>query len=225
MMMLVPHLRAQAAALVFAAFVLPQTSLAATFQGEFFNVSGSTRSIDDAISSITGVAPDATFVSTAIDYPNGDRDVISSRRNLSTFLGADADSLVGDGSVRVESSVFRFSGFIKLIPGVQSYSLASDDGYRLTINNTIVTEQSTPRAFRETQLDADLGTGIVPFELIFYENFGRTGVEFFINEDLAVPSPVSLPAGAPLILTALGALALLRRRAKTPVQLPLAQPA
>jgi len=226
MKMLISIRRAYLCALTLAVFALPQASAAATFQGEFWDASGAVRSLARADAIIGAGDPTATFTSTAIDYPNGGTGSFNSRNSLVNFLGADAGSIVGDGSVNLRSSVFRFTGYLEIIPGVSNYGLFSDDGFRLTIDRNVVSQQNSPRGFRETSTDADLGSGIVPFELIFYENFGNTGVEFYINNALAAPSPVPLPPSAPLVLLALGALMALRRsKAGTGVQLPLANPA
>lgn len=213
-------------ALAVAVFALPQVATAATFQGEFWDANGGVRSLARADEIIAASDPTAIFTSTAIDYPNGNQGSFSSRSSLADFLGADAGSIIGDGSIDLRSSVFRFTGYLEIIPGVSNYGLFSDDGYRLTIDDDLVSQRNSPRGFRETSTDAILGSGIVPFELIFYENFGRTGVEFYINDALAAPSAVPLPASAPLLLLALGGLMVVRRqKSRTLTQLPLANPA
>jgi len=192
--------------------VLASPLQAATFQGEFYATPQPYGSIDAAIAAITGQTPTATFTSTTIDYPNGSTNVQFSNQTLAQFLGADAASIVGNPNEQITTSVFRFTGFVDLIPGQQSFALGSDDGYRLTLNNTVVSEQSRPRAFRFTTIGADVGSGTVPFELVFYENFGRTGVEFFIDNQLVEPSAIPLPATASLSLLGFAALFGLRRR-------------
>ena len=203
---------------------LPGVSAAATFNGQFWDLNSPNGSIDEALLAIDGVTPTATFISTAIDYPNGGQNIVNSQTTLAQFLGADALSIVGDATARITTSVFRFSGFLDLIPGQQNFALGSDDGYRLTINNNVISEQNRPRSFRTTALNSDAASGRVPFELIFYENFGRTGVEFFIDNVLAEPAPIPLPGGLSLSLTGLAAFGLLRRRRRAqPTKLALAK--
>lgn len=226
-MKMIPHLiratRAFAAALLVCG---PSMSHAATFQGEFWDLSAPNFSINQALNAISGVAPTATFLSTAIDYPNGNQNVQRSNLTLAQFLGGDAASIVGNGTAAITTSVFRFTGLVNLVPGTQNFALGSDDGFRLTLNNTVVTEQNTPRGFRFTTIDSDVGSGIVPFELIFYENFGNTGVEFFIDNVLAVPAPVPLPATLPLGLAALSVFGFMGwRRRGHQSKIPLANPA
>jgi len=194
---------------------------ATTFYGEFWDVANPNYSINQALNAIDGVAPTATFNSSLIDYPNGNPTNQSSNRSLANFLGTDAASIVGDATATITTSVFRFTGMVELLPGQQTIALGSDDGYRLRLNNVVVSQQNRPRAFRTTTVDDDVGTGIVPFELIFYENYGRTGVEFRIDNTLATPAPVPLPASAGLGLLGLIALGALRKRRRSRL-LPLA---
>ncbi|MEL6640835.1 MAG: hypothetical protein AAFP98_05915 [Pseudomonadota bacterium] len=182
-------------------------SQAATFLGEFWDVSSANFSINQALNAIDGVAPTATFTSQAIDYPNGATNRQSSSLSLASFLGTDAASIVGDGTRAVTTSVFRFTGYVDLLPGQQSFALGSDDGFRLTLDNTVVAQQNRPRGFRFTNLAADAGDGRVPFELIFYENFGRTGLEFFIDNSIIVPASIPVPATAGLGLMGVATLA------------------
>lgn len=193
-----------------AAFFCAAPSQAATFLGEFWDVSSPNGSINQALNAIDGVAPTATFISQSIDYPNGPTTRQNSDLSLAQFLGTDAASIVGDGTREVTTSVFRFTGFVDLMPGQQSFALGSDDGFRLTLNNTVVAEQNRPRAFRFTNLNIDAGQGRVPFELVFYENFGRTGLEFYIDNTILEPAAVPLPATAGLGLIGIVALAGLR---------------
>ena len=214
------------ASVVLVCATLPTVAGAATFQGEFWSVNTAQSNINDALQVINNSAPTATFVSTAIDYPNGNINTTLSFISLNAFLGVDAGSIVGDGTAPITTSVFRFTGYLDLMPGQQSFALGSDDGYRLTIGGNVISQQNTPRSFRFTTLNNDLGANIEPFELIFYENFGLTGVEFFIDNALAVPSPVPVPGALLLALSSLSVLGLLGwRRRPEYVKIPLVNPA
>ena len=201
---------------------VPAAGTAATFTGEFWNASSSFGNINQAITYTQNNAISATFTSSAIDYPNGGTNNTSSNTTLASFLGADAASLVGDGSATITTSVFRFSGFLDLLPGVQQFVVGSDDGYRLNINGSLVSERSAPRGFRNTTVNTIGGEGRATFELFYFENFGRTGVEFFIDGQLAAPAAVPLPASLALLLVGLGGLGLIKRRRTT---LPLGKAA
>lgn len=187
---------------------------AATFAGEFFNTSSGVSSLAAADAAIAGQTADATFESTVIDYPNGSLNSISDNTTLSAFLGVDAGSLVGDGSVDLTNSIFRWTGYVDLAAGSHTLTVGSDDGFRLTVGgNTIL--QNTPRGFAETSGTFNFAGGVTAVELLFYENSGYTGVEFSIDGALAsAATPVPLPATAALSLAGLGALTAVRRARK-----------
>ncbi len=186
--------------------------------GEFWDVTGPVGSIAAAEAAIAAGAPDATFRSTAIDYPNGTFDFtapefISSMTTLATFLGVDGPSVVGAADATIEGSVFRFTGFLDLVAGPQTFTVGSDDGYRLRIDGALISEQDAPRGFAPTEVIVDAGQGLTPFELIFYEDFGESSVLFTVDAGLVTGVAVPLPASLVLLLSGLGALAWIRRRA------------
>lgn len=205
-----------------AAVALPSTGSAATITGEVFSGIGPFSSVQAAENAINASTATATFVSTGINYPAGGN-VINSATTLAGFLGPDAGTIVGDGTAPITQTVFRFTGLIELEPGAQTFSVGSDDGFRLTVNGVRVAEHSGPRGFSTNTAVADPGSGFVPFELLFYENFGNSGVRATIDGAVIVAASIPLPAGLPLILAALLGLGLVggKRRRK----LALANPA
>jgi hypothetical protein len=122
-------------------------------------------------------------------------------------LGVDAGSIVGNGLATIQTSVFRFTGFVDLLAGSQQFITGSDDGYRLTVNGTLIS-----RAFNTTTNNSNPGEGRATFELLFYENYGNSGLEVSLDGELIKASPIPLPAGFTLILSALAALGLLKWR-------------
>jgi len=159
----------------------------ATFDGEFWETPRR-DDVDAAIADTSG-SPDATFSSTHVDYPQGAAAGQQSSLPLSNFLGTDAPSIAGNGAAVLTTSIIRFSGFIELAPGPHSFSVGSDDGYRLIIDGNVVSEHPRVRGFRTTTVTQDVGSGVLPFELWFFERTGNTGVDFYIDGVLAAPAP------------------------------------
>ncbi|MEM1343689.1 MAG: hypothetical protein AAGI34_03800 [Pseudomonadota bacterium] len=161
--------------------------------------------------------PVATFTSTGIDYPAGSINTNnSSNTTLSAFLGVDAPSLSGGQNVDLQDSVFVFEGFLDLAPGVDTLVVGSDDGFRLTVDGNVLGSTGT-RGFTETTFFQELGTGVVPFTLLYFERGGNAGVEFSQDGNIVVgvagpPAAIPLPPAALLLGTALAGLAVLRRR-------------
>lgn len=190
----------------------PATGQAANFTGEFWKNNRGFSNINQALNFIASSSPTATFQSTAIDDPNGATNTTRSSIRLANFLGVDAGSIVGNGLATIQTSVFRFTGFVDLLAGNQQLITGSDDGYRLTVNGTLISQQNRPRAFNTTTNNSNPGEGRATFELLFYENYGNSGLEVSLDGELIKASPIPLPAGFTLILSALAALGLLKWR-------------
>ena len=197
------------------ALTLATSAAQAMSVGYFHDADRAITSIEAALAFIDGRAADATFASSAIDYPAG-RDVLSSEDSLAAFLGADAPSIAGDGSVAMRTSVTRFTGWLDLAAGPRSFEVGSDDGFALFLGGRRVSQFSDTRSFRTTSVMADLGAGRTPFELVYYENGGSTGVRFSVDGEVvtgAAPiAAIPLPATMPMVLLGLGAFAWLRLR-------------
>ena len=103
--------------------------------GEYWSAVNDTNdNLADALRIIASRPADETFVSTALDYPNGAQDsVLSEFSTLGTFLGADAASLSGGADTVLGSDfILRLTGQITLSAGPRAIEVFSDDGFLLT---------------------------------------------------------------------------------------------
>lgn len=137
-----------------------------------------------ALSIIATNSPDATFLSTLIDYPNGPVDSIDPGGPMSGFLGVD-DPGISDNCC---TFVFLFSGLIEITSAFDTtpgglidadFGLNSDDGSRLRIGGITVIDNPGIHGF---PLNADgvasfEAEGLYPFELLYYEGFLGAGLE------------------------------------------------
>jgi hypothetical protein len=204
-------------AFLFGGLMLASPLSAATIMGEFWDASASLSDLADADAVIAAGPATATFDVSALDYPSGPDSVVVDTTTLSSCLGSDAGSLdpASAGALDMTYSVFRFTGMLDLLPGDQEFSVGSDDGFRLTIDGSVVSDLDGLRPYATTVVDADPGTGLVPFVLVYFENEGVTGVEFAIDGTIVAPFNTAVPIPAPLpfllMTTALAALLVTRR--------------
>lgn len=186
------------------------------FDGAYWDADG-VADLAAALDIIASEAPRASFVSTRIDYPSGSTATVGDETRLEDFLGADAASLSGSGSRELDGSVFRFSGMVDLGGGEHVFQVGSDDGFQLSIGGSVIGAFSGLRSFADSSFAATLAAGPLPFELIYFENFGVTGIELRIdgvvaNGAMLAVSAVPEPGHLPLYLAGLGVMGMMVRR-------------
>ena len=119
----------------------------AGLDGFYYNTNVTSTAQADAF--IANNSPTATFHSTLLDYPAKAANAVAHTKTLSAFLGTlDSGSLSGFGGNTLDSSLFRFTGFIQIATaGDVNFALGSDDGMRLKIGDVIVTQYDGARSF------------------------------------------------------------------------------
>lgn len=158
--------------------------------GEFYKSRRRISHINMAEYVVATRNPNGTFMSTWVDYPNGNRDIVPSTSRLSAYLGRDRDTLRGNGRVNLQDAVMRFHGLLMITRDMDDYrespaidvwfAVGSDDGCRLRIGGQIVVEWPGTRAFEFVSGVASfLVEGLYEIELICFEHLGHTGIELY----------------------------------------------
>ncbi|WP_372802672.1 Ig-like domain-containing protein [Paracoccus seriniphilus] len=107
-------------------------------------VGGNLHDLDSALS-LMGSEADASFVATDLNYR-------VSRGSLASFLGDDADSLsTSDGDQLFDQYALSLTGQIYLEAGTHDFRNTTDDGFRLTINDDVISEYQGTRASGSTE--------------------------------------------------------------------------
>lgn len=135
---------------------------------------------------------DAMFMTTMLDYPNMDSDTVDDSTSLASFLGADGSAIEPPviGANTLDESLFRYLGAIAIrdsydtdlaAPGIQvSFALGSDDGSGFFIDDIEVLNNEGDHGFGfSTRRVAFEVAGVYPVDLISYENYGVTGIEWY----------------------------------------------
>lgn len=126
-----------------------------------------------------------TYASTGPNptYTQGADGTITNRTLLSTGTVSTINYQWGGGGVlnsgRGDGVIVRFYGFIDIpTAGLYSFGGNADDGLRITINNTSVVNSwiESGGAFRSGNVN--LPAGVVPVEVMYYENGGGAMVNF-----------------------------------------------
>lgn len=206
---------------------------AATMNGEFWDAPGGTvANVTDGITQ-AGLIGAATATWTVTDINYGDPDDPTRAWDIEDLQGflsgdnvndplGDALSIVGNGLTDFQESVIRISGLVRFAAG-DVVTVTSDDGFRLLLdgvaaapNPTTGCSNSTIEGIRPPGCTNTI-TGIAPgsyFAELWYIEGNETQAQLQSNlADYATVVP--LPAGAVLMLTAMGGLGLMRARRKS----------
>ncbi len=160
--------------------------------GQFYDAaSGGTNAGADSV--IANNSPTATWTSTLADYPNGEINSTTSV-GLSAWLGTDASSLVGSGTM--QHAVMRLVGFFRVIQALDStganstidveFGLGAEGGALLRIGGVDIVDAGGTHPFPATALAGRasfLEEGLYPIEVIYYREAGPSaGVELYSND-------------------------------------------
>lgn len=165
---------------------------------------------------------DATFLSSAIDYPQGASNVVGTSTLFSDLLGSDASTLSNPavGSTSVLNSILQFDGFLRIdTPGSVLLSIGSDDGSEAVIQGTRVIDNDGIHAFPGGGAGpVEIGfltAGLYELDVLFFESqvfdWGVEFVEGGPSSSNVIPQSrlytstavVPLPAALPLFGSAL----------------------
>jgi hypothetical protein len=165
------------------AYTTLPTSPGSGLNGAFVRTGKTITNITSAYSALASQAPSATFISSKIDYPRGTTAIVSSATtSLSTFLGPDwsTRSLTSIDSPATTYSVWRFTGYIRIdAPQTINFSVASDDGMRLTIGGVVISEFTGQRAMAASSSSAQFASaGLYSVDLTYFNNTGSNGIEW-----------------------------------------------
>lgn len=124
----------------------------------------------------TEANPDATFTSSKLVYAARQSDT-----TVAEFLGEDASSIVGDGSLEMGPSVLTLTGYIYIPPGTHSITVISDDGFELEIGGVDFSEFEGSRTVGETTRIADFDGGLYQLDMLYFDAAGGMALALAID--------------------------------------------
>lgn len=143
--------------------------------GEVFDVEKGFGSASQLDAHIAANAPTHTLAASRLSFRRG------SDESLQQFLGAHGELLSGDGTVKMETIGFRFTGFIYIPPGEHEVTVASDDGFSLRLGGEMFSTFQGGRGFAPTSKSGDFAGGLYEIDLRYFENWGGEGLELSID--------------------------------------------
>lgn len=114
----------------------PPPAAPSGLMGKYYGSPTDLSNLDQVNKLITSKAPDATFVSTAINYGPG-KAGLGQGTNLQTFLKTDSASLSSDPG-NTSDAVIILAGRVKIDAGKYTLRVRSDDGYQVKLNGTVI---------------------------------------------------------------------------------------
>ncbi|MGY0217397.1 tandem-95 repeat protein [Endozoicomonadaceae bacterium StTr2] len=163
-------------------------------KAEVFDTSTVFSNLDQAISLVTNNNPKATFTASELNYHR------SGSYKLADFIGSDGNDITGHADMSDQTFALKMTGYIRLSAGTHDFNVASDDGFRLKINNETVTEFTAPRGVATSSGNFTAPQdGLYEVELIYWQ--GNGGADLDITSSTAEPFQFydMLPAGAELV--------------------------
>jgi hypothetical protein len=159
--------------------------------GAFYDGSaGGTNSGADSI--ITAQSSLATWTAKVMDYPNGEINTSTgANRDLNIWLGPDASSLSGSGTV--ENGVVRLTGFFRVLSYMDStganstidveWGLGASGGAVLRIGGLDIVDNGGSHAFQTVAGQTSFeGEGLYPIEIVYYQDTDPAGFEIYSND-------------------------------------------
>ncbi len=132
--------------------------------------------ISQVESLIAGKTPDATFVSTNLNY-GGVSTNLGEGTNLQTFLGNDKASLSTDPG-NTSDAIIKLSGQISLAAGNYTFKVTSDDGFILRIDGQDVVKFDGNRSAASTTANFTIPTGGAhQIEIVYWDQGGNAALK------------------------------------------------
>jgi hypothetical protein len=174
---------------------------------------------------VANPTPDATFLATTIDYPNGAVGSTSTDELIAAALGVDAASLSDPtvGERPILNTILRMQGFLRVnAPGTQTIGVGSDDGSELLIQGVPVITNDGLHSFPGAgPVDVEFtAAGLYAVEVLFFESQSSAwGLELYFDapeSETSIPTELLYPVPEPGLgaFAWAGCLALVRVRGR-----------
>lgn len=195
------------------AVFVPFSAHAVPFSGKVYDVYlNNSVALAKAHISDASNTPVIEFTTSSIPSMTG-----GTANKVKDVLGANAITFSGDENKRFSSTLFHITGYVDLTETLHTFRIGANDGFHLTIGGNEILSSNTQGTQTKSAM---VGAGPQTFELIYFNNADKGNFTLTIDggsvaasDGPAVPlATTPLPAGLPLLLAGLGALAVVGRK-------------
>jgi hypothetical protein len=149
--------------------------------GDYYAIGYGAGNVANALADIAGMAPTVTLTATTVCFPNCGGS-IDDNSPLAAFLGGNAANVSANSLNNVSGHVLVLTGSIfAATTGSASFSLGSDDGSMMWINNAVAVSNDGDHGFEYQSANVALTAGWNTVKIVQYENGGGTGLSVLEN--------------------------------------------
>jgi hypothetical protein len=171
-----------ALALAFAAAIPFAAHAAQGLNGSYFITPTESNSLANALNAINGKSPTATFTANTVCFPTCGGTLNDGGSTIANFLGGNATGLTPNSVNNLGDHVVILTGFFDApTSGNFTFSLQSDDGSELLLNNKVALTNDFDHSFMGPSGTFFLNAGLTPIEIVQFEDSGTTGLTVTVN--------------------------------------------
>ena len=149
--------------------------------GEYYAIGSGAGSAIKALADIAGKAPTATFTATTVCFPSCGH-ASSDGVSLANYLGGNATNISANTIEDLSRHVMVLTGYIYAAKtGNANFSLGSDDGSQMWINNALAVSNDGYHSFNFQSAVVALTAGWNTVKIVQWENAGNTGLTVLEN--------------------------------------------
>ena len=134
------------------------------------------NSIADLQNLMGTVSPTATFEVSEFGFKSHESDT-----SIEEFLGDKGMVLSGDGMAEMGPSGLSFTGYIFIPAGEHTITVASDDGFQMSIGGVPFTSFEGRRGTDETSATATFDGGLYAIDMLYFDGGGGMSLSLIID--------------------------------------------
>ncbi len=134
------------------------------------------KTITDLRAIIEANAPTATFEIAELGFQSSD-----SETSIEAFLGDKGMILSGDGTAEMGPSGLWIEGYIYIPPGTHTITVASDDGFALSLGGVPLSSFEGRRGVAETSHTAEFEGGLYALDMLYFDSSQSMALELLID--------------------------------------------